>query len=168
MNSTQTNTAVADALGLDPPGFVWPVRIYYEDTDAGGVVYYANYLRFFERCRSEWMRSLGYGQRELLERDHVLFVVAGAQIRYLRPARLDDVLQIDASIVHRYASYVVFEQCARRDTELLCRARVKVACVDAASMRPSRVPAALASELAQVCADEAHAQRADSHWKIIA
>jgi acyl-CoA thioester hydrolase len=133
----------------DRPGsFNWPVRVYYEDTDAGGVVYYANYLRYFERCRSEWMRSLGFGQQAMAERDGVLFVVAATEIQYLRPARLDDALAVDARIAERCGSYVVFEQAARRDDQVLCRARTKVACVDARTLRPARLPAALAAHLA--------------------
>lgn len=130
------------------PGFVWPVRVYYEDTDSGGVVYYANYLRFFERCRTEWMRALGFGQRELAQRYGVAFVVAAAELQFLRSARLDDELLIDACIAERRLSYVVFEQQAMRGCELLCRTRVKVACVSAQTMKPARLPAALASALA--------------------
>jgi acyl-CoA thioester hydrolase len=133
------------ACAGSPAPFVWRVRVYYEDTDSGGVVYYANYLRFFERCRTEWMRSLGFGQRELSEREGVVFVVAHAEIAYRRSARLDDELTIDARIAERYASYVVFEQQAWRGTELLSEARVKVACVDVQSMRPARLPPALAA-----------------------
>jgi acyl-CoA thioester hydrolase len=124
------------------------VRVYYEDTDSGGVVYYANYLRFFERCRTEWMRSIGFGQREMAERDGVVFVVAAAEVKYIRPARLDDQLVVDARIAEQFASYVVFEQAVRRDEQVLCRSRMKVACVDAQSMRPTRLPAALAAALA--------------------
>ena len=134
-------------LQVGPGSFSWPVRVYYEDTDAGGVVYYANYLRYFERCRSEWMRALGFGQQEMAERDGVLFVVASAEVQYRRPARLDDELVVDARIAERFGSYVIFEQTARRGTELLSTARMKVACVDARSMRPTRLPAALTAKL---------------------
>lgn len=128
--------------------FVWPVRVYYEDTDGGGVVYYANYLRFFERCRTEWIRALGFGQHELAQRDRVQFVVAGAELQFLRSAVLDDELTIDARVAERGASYIVFEQQALRGSELLCRARVKVACIGAHTRRPIRLPAALATALA--------------------
>jgi len=137
------------------PAFTWPVRIYYEDTDAGGVVYYANYLRFLERCRSEWMRTLGYGQGDLAREHGVLFVVAAAEIKYLRPARLDDELVVQAHIAERFASYVVFAQEVRRGAELLCTARVKVACVDAQSMRPTRLPEMLGRQLGQLHAPQA-------------
>jgi acyl-CoA thioester hydrolase len=135
-------------VAVQAPAYAWPVRVYYEDTDAGGVVYYANYLRFFERCRTEWMRSIGFGQREMAERDGVVFVVAAAEVKYIRPARLDDQLVVDARIAEQFASYVVFEQAVRRDEQVLCRSRMKVACVDARSMRPTRLPAALAAALA--------------------
>ncbi len=162
---TRSNPANASGQVSGAREFFWPVRVYYEDTDAGGVVYYANYLRFFERCRSEWMRALGFGQQELLERDKVLFVVASALVKYQRPARLDDALQIEARIVHRFASYVVFEQRALRGSQVLCRCRAKVACVDAQTMRPTRVPEALATLLMQANVDEATTVEADTFWK---
>jgi acyl-CoA thioester hydrolase len=124
------------------------MRVYYEDTDAGGVVYYANYLRFFERCRTEWMRSMGFGQRELADREGVLFVVAAAEVKFLRPARLDDELLVDARIAERFCSYVVFEQTVWRGAQVLCHSRMKVACVDAQTLRPTRLPPALAAALA--------------------
>jgi acyl-CoA thioester hydrolase len=152
---TPTNTGYPEIPATPPsageisalPSFTWTVRVYYEDTDAGGVVYYANYLRFFERCRTEWMRALGFGQQEMAKRDGVLFVVAAADVRYLRSARLDDELVVDARIAERFGSYVVFEQTARRGREVLCSSRMKVACVDAQSMRPTRLPAALVARL---------------------
>jgi acyl-CoA thioester hydrolase len=136
-----------DAGGVPAPGFAMSLRVYYEDTDAGGVVYYANHLRFYERCRTEWLRAAGVEQRRLAEREGLMFVVAGAELQYLRPARLDDELRIDARVAAHGASYVVFEQRAWRGTELLSRGRVKVACVDAARLRPRRLPAALAAAL---------------------
>ncbi len=122
------------------PSFRLPIRVYYEDTDAGGVVYHANYLRFFERCRTEWLRALGFHQNELAQRDGIAFVVADAQIEYLRPARLDDELIIDARVSALHRSAISFEQYARRGAEYLCRARVRVVCVDAATLRPTRLP----------------------------
>lgn len=129
------------------PCFFWSVRVYYEDTDCGGVVYYANYLRFFERCRTEWIRSLGFDQRELAQREHVLFVVAAAELQFLRSAVLDDELLIDACVAARGASYLVFEQKAQRGSDVLCRARVKVACISASTMKPRRLPAPLVAAL---------------------
>lgn len=130
--------------------FVWPIRIYYEDTDTAGVVYYANYLKFFERCRSEWIRSMGYGQQDLVEREQAVFVVAQVEIKYRAAARLDDHIRIDARIIERFGSYVVFEQNAWRDSELLVHGKVKVACVDATTMRPRRIPEALQRSLEAV------------------
>jgi len=132
----------------DPARFRWTIRVYYEDTDAAGIVYYANYLKYFERCRTEWLRSLGFEQRHLATRDRLQFVVAELSVQYHRPARLDDSLDIDASIVERARSYVVFRQQAKRGAELLASARVKVACVDSERLVPARLPATLAERLA--------------------
>jgi len=110
--------------------FRWTVRVYYEDTDAAGVVYYANYLKYFERCRTEWLRSLGFEQSEMALRQRRQFVVADLAVRYHRPARLDDSLTIDAVLAERTRTYFVFGQRACRGGELLASARVKVACVD--------------------------------------
>lgn len=127
--------------------FSWSLRVYFEDTDAGGIVYYANFLRFFERCRTEWLRALGIAQLELAERSQLQFVVAHAAVDYLRPARLDDALTITARIGERGRAYLVFEQEALRGTELLARARVKVACVDTRRLAPSRLPVELVAAL---------------------
>lgn len=125
-----------------------PIRVYYEDTDAGGVVYHANYLRFFERCRTEWLRVLGFDQGELAQREGVLFVVAAVRVDYLRPARLDDQLVIDARISALYRSSIAFRQQALRGEEPLgeeplCRAEITVVCVDASTLRPTRLPESL-------------------------
>ncbi|MBK9243889.1 MAG: tol-pal system-associated acyl-CoA thioesterase [Burkholderiales bacterium] len=131
----------------DRADFLWTVRVYYEDTDAAGIVYYANYLKYFERCRTEWLRSLGFDQRQMAVAERLQFVVAGLSVQYLRPARLDDSLTIEATIVERARTYVVFSQRARRGAELLAAARVKVACVDTARLAPARLPAALVEHL---------------------
>jgi acyl-CoA thioester hydrolase len=128
--------------------FHWPVRVYFEDTDAAGLVYYANYLKYFERCRTEWLRALGIDQRQLAARERLQFVVAEFSVRLHRPARLDDALTIDAAIAERARSYLVFRQQAQRDGELLASARVKVACVDADRLAPVRLPSLLAERLA--------------------
>jgi len=132
----------------DGADFRWPVRVYYEDTDAAGIVYYANYLKFFERCRTEWLRALGFDQRDMAARDRLQFVVAELSVRYHRPARLDESLTIEATILERARTYVVFHQQARRGAELLASARVKVACVDAERLAPARLPAALLERMA--------------------
>ena len=138
--------------------FSWPARVYWEDTDGGGVVYYANYLKFFERARTEWLRERGLSQRQLAVDPGVLFSVAEATVRYRRPARLDDLLAISCSPVREGAATVIFRQQMHRQMptevpggqpmgELLAVAEVRVACVSAAHFRPQRLPAAIASIL---------------------
>lgn len=131
--------------------FSWPVRVYYEDTDAGGVVYYANYLKFMERARTEWLRSLGVEQDVLREKEHMLFVVAGAEIRYRRPARFNDRLQVGVKVEDLGKSRVVFSQRVTRDTpdgELLAEATVRVACVHAETLKPRAMPDTLINRIA--------------------
>ena len=124
--------------------FSWPVRVYYEDTDSGGVVYYANYLRFMERARTEWLRSFGIEQDQLLQRDGLLFVVRHVDVNYLKPARFNDALQVTVAVHERGRASLIFEQQVLREdgetTTELCRGHVKIACVDAASMRPCPIP----------------------------
>jgi acyl-CoA thioester hydrolase len=120
--------------------FRWPVRVYYEDTDAGGVVYYANYLRFFERCRTEWLRALGIDQATLARQEGLCFVVAEIEVKYLAPARLDDELTVEARVAQFGRCSLVFEQAAKRHDEVLARARVRVACVDSQRRAPARLP----------------------------
>lgn len=127
--------------------FHWQVRVYYEDTDVGGIVYYANYLKFFERCRTEWLRSLGVGQRELAERHNLQFVVARATLEYRRPARLDDLLDIDMRITRLARVYFEFRQAARRGAELLATLQLKAACIDTRSFVPRPLPEAIAGPL---------------------
>ena len=123
--------------------FTWTVRVYYEDTDTGGVVYYANYLKFFERARTEWLRAAGFGQH-VLARDHGLqFVVARIECDFKRPAVLDDVIEIDVRVVQAGRASVVFEQTARRGTEQLAAAKVRAGCVDTETLSPKAMPAGL-------------------------
>ncbi|MBE0506791.1 MAG: tol-pal system-associated acyl-CoA thioesterase [Marinospirillum sp.] len=130
--------------------FTLPVRVYYEDTDAGGIVYYVNYLKFMERGRSEWLRSLGFDQSVL----SVLFVVRGVEIRYEAPARLDDLLQVQVALKECRGARLVFEQQILRDDGLvLCLAQVEVACVDRDSLRPCRLPDTLLHGLPKRDAD---------------
>lgn len=124
-------------------GFTIPVRVYYEDTDAGGIVYYVNYLKFMERARTEWLRSLGWDQSLL----PVLFVVRKVETEYFQPARLDDLLQVDACLETSRGARLIFLQQIKREGELLCQARVEVACVDRTHLRPCRLPASLAATL---------------------
>lgn len=127
--------------------FSLPVRIYWEDTDAGGVVYHAQYLAFLERARSEWMRELGYGQ-ELTRREHgLVFVVRAMEIDFLKPARLDDALQVGVSLRECRRASAVFVQEVRRDGELLLTATVRVAAVDPQTLRPMAIGERLLADL---------------------
>jgi acyl-CoA thioester hydrolase len=123
-----------------PSVFTWNVRVYYEDTDAGGIVYYANYLKFFERARTEWLRALGIHQQDLLDRESVAFVVRSATIDYLAAARLDDELTLNLTVEKLGRASVQFVQQASCGDTLLASASVKVGCVDAATMRPRPLP----------------------------
>lgn len=113
------------------------IRVYYEDTDAGGVVYYANYLKFFERGRTEWLRRLGVDQSTLAAREHRIFVVKKVEIQYRKPAKLDDLLAIHSKITRIGPASINFEQQALRDGELLCESNIQVCCVDAGTHRPA-------------------------------
>ena len=129
--------------------FHLPVRVYWEDTDAGGVVYYANYLRFMERARSEWLRSLGVDQAALAREERIQFAVVEAQVRYRQPARYDDLLDVSASVEAWRGASVSFHQEIRRtaDRVLLASAGIRAACLDADTMRPRPLPPALLEEL---------------------
>ena len=130
-------------------GFFWDVRVYYEDTDAGGIVYYANYLKFMERARTEWLRSLGVDQSELMRERQLMFVVVAAELRYLKPARFDDELCVSCRVSSTKRTSVTFEQEIRRDGregELLVSGRLRAACVDSQRLRPSAIPPALLEE----------------------
>lgn len=129
-----------------PSEFTWEVRVYYEDTDAGGIVYYANYLKFFERARTEWLRAVGIGQQVLLAEHDAMFVVKSVSADYHAPAKLDDVLNLTLTIEKLGRASVVFRQEAWCGTTLLNTARVKVGCVDSA-LRPRAVPKAAAARM---------------------
>ena len=134
------------------PGFSLPVRVYYEDTDLAGVVYYANYLKFMERTRTEWLRSLGFEQDALREREGVVFAVRRAEIDYVKPARFNDLLAVTADVSGRGRASLDFEHQILRDTDgtLCCRAWVKVACLNERTLRPQRIPDKLLAEIANV------------------
>jgi acyl-CoA thioester hydrolase len=129
------------------PVFTWTVRVYYEDTDAGGIVYYANYLKFFERARTEWLRALDVSQHALLEQHGAVFVVKNASIDYHAPAKLDDVITLTLRIEKLGRASVQFVQQASRGATLLASARVKVGCVEQASMKPRPLPDAVAAKM---------------------
>lgn len=120
--------------------FAIPVRVYVEDTDAGGIVYYVNYLKFMERARTEWFRSLGF-EKPALFRENLMFVVHSLTITYQRPARLDDALTVSAKVREAGRTFFIMEQTVKRADELLCAAEVKVACVTRDTMKPSAIPA---------------------------
>jgi acyl-CoA thioester hydrolase len=127
--------------------FSWAVRVYYEDTDAAGVVYYANYLRFMERARTEWLRSLGYDQSELAARHGIVFMVRSAAIDYRTPARFNDTLDVSVELDKVGAGHIDVIQRVTRNGEVLARATVKIACVGLRTMRPVRIPQPLATKI---------------------
>jgi acyl-CoA thioester hydrolase len=129
--------------------FSWPARVYWEDTDGGGIVYYANYLRFLERARTEWLRSLGYSQQALARDPGIVFAVVSLRVEYRKPARLDDELVItcepnpEGAVTLRFAQQIYrddLDGITDRRRALLLEADVRVACVDAATLRPKRLP----------------------------
>ena len=124
--------------------FVWPVRVYWEDTDAGGIVFYANYLKFFERARTEWLRSLGINQSHLREETGGMFVVGETSIKYHLPARLDDELLVTAALQQKgQASLTIVQRALGRSTNeerVICEGSIRIGWVDAASLRPARIP----------------------------
>ena len=120
--------------------FTHPVRIYWEDTDAGGVVFYANYLRFFERARTEWLRALGFGQQQMRSEQGLMFVVTETQVRYLQPARLDEELSITVTLAEVARATLTLAQAALRGPTLLVDSRITLACVEASTFRPKRLP----------------------------
>jgi len=125
---------------LNSAPFVFPVRIYYEDTDAGGVVYHANYLRFMERARTEWLRDHGYELNKLEQDFGFLFAVRSVSIDYLKPAYLNDLLSIQVSIARTGRASLDIDQEVYRDKVLLCRARIKLAGVAVDTFRPMSLP----------------------------
>jgi acyl-CoA thioester hydrolase len=132
--------------GPDGP-FRFPVRVYYEDTDAAGVVYYANYLRFMERARTEWLSALGF-ELATLEREHgVAFAVHHADIRYHQPARLGDRLDVTVVMTGHGRARLIAHQQVRRGADVLVDARVTLACLDRVNWRPTRIPAPLAARM---------------------
>jgi len=141
--------------------FEWPTRVYWEDTDAGGIVFYANYLKFFERARTEWLRSLGLGQQTLRDATGGMFVVTDVQLKYHRPARLDDLLCVTARVSEWGRASLLLQQQAWLPTRegtsdghlnsvgrhLLCEGTVRIGWVDAMRMRPTRLPVTVLNAL---------------------
>ncbi|MFC3108230.1 tol-pal system-associated acyl-CoA thioesterase [Undibacterium arcticum] len=129
------------------PDFTWNIRVYYEDTDTGGVVFYANYLKFFERARTEWLRAAGVGQQALSETHGVMFIVKSTAVDYHAPARLDDLLTVTVVVEKLGRASVQFMQQAWRGEQLLSSGRIKVGCVDVNSFRPSPIPAEVVTKI---------------------
>ncbi|MBU6436020.1 MAG: tol-pal system-associated acyl-CoA thioesterase [Betaproteobacteria bacterium] len=127
--------------------FRWPLRVYWEDTDAGGVVFYANYLKFFERARTEWLRTLGIDQSWLLAEHGCMFVVQDTALRYHAPARLDDELTVVTTLEEQGRARLGLAQQALRGSALLCDGRIRIACVTQASFKPSRIPPGVLDKL---------------------
>jgi acyl-CoA thioester hydrolase len=130
--------------------FQFPVRVYWEDTDAGGIVFYANYLKFMERARTEWLRSMGVEQRKLRETTGGMFVVSETQLKYHRPARLDDELLVTADVHQIGSASLIIGQRVLSKTEqnmLLCEGTIRIGWVDAATLRPARIPPSLSAQV---------------------
>src|SRR5262245_30245176 len=146
-------TPPASAEHAAPSGmFRHPLRVYWEDTDAGGVVFYANYLKFFERARTEWLRTLGFSQQQMLQHDGVLFVVADTALRYLRAARLDDLLEVTVTVAEAGRASLRLQQQAWRGGELLAEGEIRIGCVAAHAATPAgfrlcRIPAAILEKI---------------------
>lgn len=120
--------------------FEWPIRVYYEDTDSGGVVYHSNYLNFMERARTEWLRSLGFEQDELITNYQCIFAVHSMQLKFRQPAKFNDLLLVQSRITDLSGASFEFEQKIFRDDELLSEAVVKIACLNSNRFRPMAIP----------------------------
>lgn len=133
--------------------FSWPVRVYYEDTDTAGVVYYANYLKFMERARTEWLRSFGYEQDQLIHQEDMIFVVRSVKLDYHRPALFNESLEVTATIKNMGKASIVFEQQVIRKSdqpEMLVSGEVKLACLSHSTMRPRQMPQSILEAIKSV------------------
>jgi acyl-CoA thioester hydrolase len=128
------------------PSFECAVRVYWEDTDAGGVVYYANYLKFMERCRTDWLRFLGVDQRLLRSQRQLQFAVVNVEVDFLRPAILNDEILVTAELVRLSGATILFKQTIRRDDVQLIDATTRVACLDSSTLKPRAIPKDLFTE----------------------
>ncbi len=141
--------------------FLWSVRIYYEDTDSGGVVYYANYLKYMERARTEWLRSLGFEQDQLINEQGVIFAVRSINVEYKKPARFNDLLQVSAELMERGGASLTFRQNIFKGNksfeskdnqeadQLLCSGQIRIACLDAEKMHPCPIPEQIITEISR-------------------
>ena len=126
--------------------FSWAVRVYYEDTDAGGIVYYGNYLKFMERARTEWLRSRGIDVAELADTDRLMFTVRAIELDFLKPARLGDNLDVSVAIERIRKVSVELEQVVVRAGDVLCTGQVRLACVDVDTLKPKTMPKTIVGE----------------------
>jgi len=127
--------------------FHWPIRIYYEDTDAGGVVYHTNYIKFMERARTEWLRNLGFEQDELRDNDGVIFAVRSVQVDYYLPAKFNDELRVSSKVTQKGKASISIEQEVIRSSDVLCKGVIKVATLDDKSFKPIAMPQKLYSAI---------------------
>ncbi|MDD5272924.1 MAG: tol-pal system-associated acyl-CoA thioesterase [Methylovulum sp.] len=125
---------------MNPSSFTWPIRVYYEDTDAGGVVFYANYLKFFERARTEMLRAMGYEQDVLRDEAGIIFVVRSVQVDYLSPARFNELLQVSSAVTQAKKASLTFAQTVSRGDATLATGLIRIACLNAGTMRPAAIP----------------------------
>jgi len=130
------------------PVFRHTLRVYWEDTDAGGIVFYANYLKFFERARTEWLRALGHGQQALLDATGCMFVVLDTRVRFLKPARLDDLLVVTVEITAQSRVTLTIAQQAWCGDRLLAEGEIRIGCIERATMKPQRIPVLLSEAFA--------------------
>jgi acyl-CoA thioester hydrolase len=127
--------------------FLWPIRVYYEDTDAGGVVFYANYLKFFERARTEMLRAMGYEQDQLIREEGIIFVVRSVQVDYLSPARFNDQLLASAEVIQAKNASLTFAQQITRGDDELVTSLIRIACLDVDTLRQKAIPKYLLEQL---------------------
>jgi len=132
---------------MTPQAFEHAVRVYWEDTDAGGIVFYANYLKFFERARTEWLRALGIGQQTLREQTGGMFVVSETQVKYLQSAKLDDLLRITAQLQTSGRASLTIAQQAWRGDQLLCEGTIRIGWVQVQDLKPARIPSSVLERL---------------------
>lgn len=132
-------------MGNSP--FLWPIRVYYEDTDAGGVVFYANYLKFFERARTEMLRAMGHEQDDLRKREGIIFAVRSVQVDYLSPARFNELLQVSAEVIQAKKASLTFAQSVLRGNDVLATGHIRIACLNADTLRPTVIPHYLLEQL---------------------
>lgn len=135
--------------------FSVPVRVYYQDTDAGGMVFHATYLDFMERARMDWLRTIGFEIPKMVEQHHAMFVVRSASIDYLKPARLGDALEVSLALASMRGAQLVLDQRVTRGTEELVIATIQLACIGVPNLRPARVPEGLRIECTRWLAQEA-------------